>query len=186
MYFLDGPSLATHVRRNGSLDPAETAALGFGLARGLGAIHDAALLHRDLKPDNVMLVGGMRPVITDLGVAKALREEGLTMSGAIVGTPLYMAPEQAWGGEISQATDLYALGGVLYECLSGAPPHRATELVALLYAVRSRAPDPLPDCVPAALSDLVFRLLSKKPEDRPQRAADVAAELEGIAAALRV
>jgi serine/threonine protein kinase len=185
MDFLDGPSLASHVRRNGCLEPAETAAIGFGLARGLVAIHDAALLHRDLKPDNVMLIDGGRPVITDLGVAKSLRDEKLTMSGAIVGTPLYMAPEQAWGGEVCQTADLYALGGILYECLSGAPPHRATEIVELLNAVRTRAPDPLPESVPPALSDLVFRLLRKNPEDRPHRAADVAAELEGIAATLR-
>ncbi len=186
MDFLDGPTLATHVRRNGVLDAREAATLALGVARGLGAIHEAALLHRDLKPDNVMLVGGVRPVITDLGVAKSLREEGLTMSGAIVGTPLYMAPEQASGLEVSQATDLYALGAILYECLSGFPPHRAADLMALLYAVRTRAPEPLPNDVPPALSDLVSRLLRKEQSERPQDASGVAADLEGIVAALRV
>jgi serine/threonine protein kinase len=184
MDFVEGPNLATHIRRNGLLGARETAVLGLGLARGLGAIHEAALLHRDLKPDNVMLSGGTRPVITDLGIAKALREEALTMSGVIVGTPLYMAPEQARGGETSQATDLYALGAILYECLSGAPPHRGTDLLALLHAVRNRDPDPLPPDVPGALADLVFRLLRKDASQRPQLAADVAAELEGLVAAL--
>jgi serine/threonine protein kinase len=185
MDFLDGPTLATHVRRNGTLPPAETAALGIGLARGLSAIHASALLHRDLKPDNVMLVAGGRPVITDLGVAKALREEALTMSGALVGTPLYMAPEQASGDETTQATDLYALGAILYECLTGAPPHRAPDLMALLVAVRTRAPEALPDDVPAPLADLVFALLRKEQSKRPQDAAEVAATLEGITAELR-
>jgi len=186
MDFLDGPTLGTHLRRNGMLGAPEAAGIGLGIARGLSAIHEAALLHRDLKPDNVMLVGGKCPVITDLGVAKSLREEGLTMSGALVGTPLYMAPEQAWGKEVGPAADLYALGAILYECLSGAPPHRSTDLVALLNAVRSRTPDPLPEDVPEAVVDLVARLLRKDPSQRPPDAASVAGELEGIVATLRV
>jgi serine/threonine-protein kinase len=185
MDFLDGPTLATHVRRSGVLPHAEVVSLGLGVARGLAAIHEAALLHRDLKPDNVMLVRGRGPVITDLGVAKLLREEALTMSGALVGTPLYMSPEQASGEETTQATDLYSLGAILYECLSGSPPLRAPDLVSLLVAVRTRAPEPLPHDVPRPLADLVFRLLRKEAADRPQDAADVAAELESIAAALR-
>ncbi len=185
MEFLDGPTLASHVRRNGMLGAAGVARLAIGLARGLGAIHDAALLHRDLKPDNVVLVGGERPVITDLGVAKALREEALTMSGALVGTPLYMAPEQAAGRETTQATDLYSLGAILYECLGGVPPHRANDVMALIVAVGTHTPEPLPADVPRALSDLVFRLLQKDPAKRPQDAAEVAAEIETIAAGLK-
>jgi serine/threonine-protein kinase len=123
-------------------------------------------------------------VITDLGVAKSLREETLTMSGALVGTPLYMAPEQAVGGETSQATDLYALGAILYECLSGGPPHRAPDLMALLVAVRSRPPEPLGADVPKPLADLVLGLLEKAPEKRPQDAAEVAEALRIVASQL--
>lgn len=182
MDLLDGPTLATHLRRNGCLPAGEVVAIGLGVARGLVAIHGAALLHRDLKPDNVMLVAGGRPVITDLGVAKALREDSLTMSGAMVGTPLYMAPEQAWGGEVGHATDLWGLGAVLYECLRGEPPHRGPDLVALLWAVRSTPPAPLPDDVPPELAALVVRMLAKDPAERPGSAAEVVAALERLAA----
>jgi serine/threonine-protein kinase len=96
-----------------------------------------------------------------------------------------MAPEQASGAETTRATDLYALGAILHECLSGAPPHRAPDLVALLVAVKTRAPDPLPADVPPPLAELVARLLRKAAAERPQDASEVAAELEGIAAALR-
>jgi serine/threonine protein kinase len=184
MDFLDGPDLATYLRRSGCLEPHETASIAHGIASGLAAIHDEALLHRDLKPENVMIVGKQHPVITDLGVAKALREERLTMSGALVGTPLYMAPEQASGGEIGPATDLYALGAILYECLSGAPPHRAADLVALLYALQSAEPKPLPDDVPQPLARLTMQLLQKDPAQRPSDATRVAEELGGIASAL--
>ncbi len=178
MDFVEGPTLATHLRKHGVLEPTEAARLALGIARGLGAIHDAALLHRDLKPDNVMLCGAECPVITDLGIAKSLRDETLTMSGALLGTPLYMAPEQARGDMTSQATDLYALGTILYECLSGGPPHRATDLFALLRAVGSREPDPLPEGVPDELAALVAELLRKDPRERPRSAADVAERLE--------
>lgn len=180
MDFLDGPMLSTHILRRGALEPAEAASVALGIARGLEAIHGASLLHRDLKPENIMLVGGTCPVITDLGVAKGVREQGLTLSGMVVGTPLYMAPEQAWGGEVGPASDLFALGGVLYECLAGAPPHGGTNLMALFLDVRNRTPAPLPSAVPAALSDLVFRLLRKDPAERPPGAGAVALELEGL------
>jgi len=180
MDFLDGPNLATYLRRLGCIEPREAASLAFGIARGLAAIHDEALLHRDLKPENVMIVEKTRPVITDLGVAKALREERLTMSGALVGTPLYMAPEQAFGGEIGPATDLYALGAILYECLSGTPPHKGTDLMALLYAVQSTTPAPLPADVPKPLAELTTRLLTKDPNKRPADATLVAEELGRI------
>jgi serine/threonine protein kinase len=184
MDYLDGPNLATYLLRCGCLDAPEIARIGLGIARGLSAIHDEALLHRDLKPENVMLVGLKRPVITDLGVAKALREERLTMSGALVGTPLYMAPEQASGGELGPATDLYALGAILYECLSGEPPHKSSDLVALLYALQTSTPKALPDDVPRPLADLTWRLLEKDPVKRPGDATAVAEELAVIASEL--
>ncbi len=184
MDLVEGPTVGTWIRKNGVLPPHESAAIGLGIARGLSAIHEAALLHRDLKPDNVMLASGATPVITDLGIAKSLQDESLTMSGALLGTPLYMAPEQARGAETSYATDLYALGAILYECTTGAPPHRGPDLFVLLNELRTREPDPLPPGVPAALADLILRLLRKEPSERPESAAAVAAEFEGLLPAL--
>jgi serine/threonine protein kinase len=185
MDFLDGPDLSTLLRRTGVLEPARAAAIGLEIACGLDAIHSESLLHRDLKPANVMMVGGEKPVITDLGVAKALAEETLTMTGALIGTPMYMSPEQAWGKPIGPTADLYALGAVLYECLSGAPPLTAPDLMGLLKVLRDVRPAPLPDDVPAALAGLTMRLLEKNPSQRPQTAKEVIAELGEIVADLQ-
>lgn len=180
MDHLDGPDLGALLLQQGTLAPARVVELARDLFRGLAAIHREGLLHRDLKPQNVILVGRGRPVIMDLGVAKALHEDRLTITGALVGTPLYMSPEQARGRDIGPASDVYAMGAVLYEALAGRPPHEADDLMTLLRALWDTEPDPLPSDVPAPLADLVHELLTKDPARRPRDAAKIADRFESL------
>ena len=124
------------------LPPKEAAALVETLARAMQAAHEKGVIHRDLKPANVLLAEDGTPKITDFGLAKKLDEAGQTASGAVMGTPSYMAPEQAGGKtqEIGPACDVYALGAILYECLTGRPPFKAaTALDTILQVVARRA-----------------------------------------------
>src|SRR5262249_9006694 len=124
--FCPGGSLDNKL--NGApLPAAEAAALVETLARAVQAAHDKGVLHRDLKPANVLITEDGTPKRTDFGLARKLDDQGRTQSGAVLGTPSYMAPEQAAGRtkEIGRATDVYALGAMLYECLTGRPPFKA-------------------------------------------------------------
>src|SRR5205085_2196163 len=119
-----GGSLAEKLR-GVPLEPAPAAELVERLARAIEAAHQKGVLHRDLKPANILLSEDGTPKVTDFGLAKKLDEVGQTQSGAIMGTPSYMAPEQAAGRkDIRPAVDVYALGAILYECLTGRPPFR--------------------------------------------------------------
>jgi len=117
-----GGSLAARLEE-GPLDPVETARLVEAIARGVQAAHDRGVVHRDLKPANVLFTADCEPKVADFGLAK-VGDTGLTASGAVMGTPAYMAPEQARGDmrHVGPATDVWALGAVLYECLTGRPP----------------------------------------------------------------
>jgi serine/threonine protein kinase len=190
MEFLDGEALADHLRRRGVLPPADAVAIARQVAAALAAAHRAGVVHRDLKPDNVFLVaaegGGATVKVLDFGIAKLVGEERApgerTQSGAVMGTPAYMAPEQAMGriGEIDRRSDVYALGVMLFEMLSGALPFRADSLAALIAQHVTETPTSLavlrPD-LPAALTMVIDRTLAKAREDRP-------ASMEALIAAL--
>src|SRR5262249_40657891 len=129
----------------GPLPPAEAAGLVAALARAMHLAHGQGIVHRDLKPGNVLLDGEGRPKVTDFGLAKHLQDDsGQTASGAIMGTPRYMAPEQAGGRkDVGPACDVYALGAILYECLTGRPPFSAaTALDAVLLVMSAEVPAP--------------------------------------------
>jgi hypothetical protein len=151
--------------------------IGMQVAAGLEAAHAQGLVHRDVKPSNILLENGVERVkLSDFGLARAADDASLTQSGTIAGTPMYMAPEQARGEAVDHRADLFSLGSVLYTMCTGRPPFRAANTVAVLQRVCADEPRPLcqvnPE-VPAWLADLIAHLHAKLPEDRIQSAAEV-------------
>jgi eukaryotic-like serine/threonine-protein kinase len=189
MPFLKGQSLDELLKRVKVLKPAEAARLGAHVARGLAAAHAAGLIHRDVKPANIW-VGpeGGRAKLLDFGLARDDRAErdgaeALTRTGAVVGTPAYMAPEQARGEPLDGRADLFSLGCVLYRAVTGRLPFRGQGTLGTLLALVTETP-PAPcdvsPAVPPALSALIMRLLAKDRAARPASAAAVAAALEAL------
>jgi serine/threonine-protein kinase len=191
MQYVPGESLQERLDRTGPLDVAEVVRIGYETARGLAAAHAQGLIHRDVKPANILLAAcalasGATPQaavvkITDFGLARTADDVGLTRRGVVPGTPEYMAPEQVRGEPLDQRSDLFSLGSVLSACCTGTPPFRGANALAVLDAVRTQEPPPLRalnPAVPAGLEALVARLLAKDPADRFQTAAEVAARFE--------
>jgi serine/threonine protein kinase len=180
MEYCSGGSLARRLRET-PLPPREAAHLVETLAEAMQVAHQAQIVHRDLKPANVLLAEDGIPKITDFGLAKRLDEVGQTHTGAVVGSPPYMAPEQAQGRKtIGPATDIYALGAILYECLTGRPPFRAGTALDTIMQVVSEEPVPprrLNPQVPADLEAICLKCLEKEPARRYASAADLADDL---------
>jgi len=190
MPFVEGESLGARIARAGALPVREAVSILKDVARALAYAHERGVVHRDIKPHNVLLAAGAATV-TDFGVAKALSsarrsggERGLTLTdpGTSLGTPLYMAPEQAAADpDIDHRADIYAFGVTAYEMLAGTPPFAGLAPRALLAARMTEDAPPLetmrPD-VPAALATLVTRCLAREPDDRPQSATELLAALD--------
>ncbi len=174
MEYIDGPSLG-EMLSGGPLEPALALDILGQAAAGLHAAHEAGLVHRDIKPQNVLLTSTGQVKLTDFGIARAVEAAPLTMPGTLFGTPEYLAPERAAGGRGTQATDLYALGILAFQCLDGAPPFTGSP-VEVAMAHRDEPMPPLPPDVPDEVAALVRRLTAKDPADRPASAAQVAAE----------
>jgi eukaryotic-like serine/threonine-protein kinase len=177
MQLVAGESLDQRLRRVGRLSVCEVVRIGMQTAAGLAAAHAQNLIHRDIKPGNILLEAGTEKVkLTDFGLAKATEDLRLTRSGFVAGTPLYMAPEQARGDEIDPRADLFSLGSVLYEALAGKPPFEGKTPLAVLRRVADEAHPPLrkvnPE-VPDWLEETIDRLLAKDPNDRYQSATEV-------------
>jgi serine/threonine-protein kinase len=183
MELVDGPSLA-RVLRGGPLDAARTMDVVAQAAAGLQAAHDAGLIHRDIKPANLLLSPGGTVKITDFGIAHAVGSAPVTVTGMLIGTPCYMAPERVAGAQATSASDLYALGVVAYECLAGVPPFSGVPLEVAL-AHRERPLPPLPLSVPAEVGALVMQLTAKDPFWRPGSAAEVARRAAALRDGLR-
>lgn len=174
--YVEGETLAEVLARRGRLPATEVVALGRQLCAGLQHAHDAGLVHRDVKPANVIVRADGSATIVDFGIARSHEGTELTEHGGIVGTASYVAPELLTGGPVTAAADLYSLGAVLFEATSGVPVRRAASLGEL---VARGAPAPAPRLgervrdVPAALDEAVARCLEVDPADRPASAREV-------------
>lgn len=178
MEFIDGQTLQDKLGENGPLEVTEVLYLGQQIASGLAAAHAMSLIHRDIKPGNILIEGDVEQKIkiTDFGLARAADDASLTRSGMISGTPMYMAPEQATGQALDHRTDLFSLGSVLYQMACGRPPFRAPSTVAVLRRVAEDTPRALQEIVPELpdwLVAIINKLLAKKPQDRFQSAKEV-------------
>jgi WD40 repeat protein/formylglycine-generating enzyme required for sulfatase activity len=189
MEFVPGETLQQKLDRCGPLDVPETLRIGRQIAEGLAAAHACDLIHRDIKPGNILLEGGSHKAkITDFGLARAADDASISQSGIIAGTPMFMSPEQALGHTIDQRADLFSLGSVLYQMASGRPPFRAPTALAVLKRVAEEAPRPIPEIIPETpdwLCGIVAKLHAKDPNDRFQSAREVADLLADCEAKLK-
>jgi len=182
MQYSRGFTLQRRVEDQGPLELKEILRIGMQTARGLAAAHASGLVHRDVKPSNILIDGTVeRTLLTDFGLARAVDDASITRSGVITGTPQYMSPEQARGDNVDARSDLFSLGSVLYFMSTGRPPFRADNSYAVLRLIADQEPRNMreinPD-LPAWLCTLVSHLMSKEPGDRPASAREVAEVLQ--------
>ena len=182
MPFITGLSLQQRVDRDGPLAIKEVLRIGMQAALGLAAAHAQGLVHRDVKPSNILLENGLERVkLCDFGMARAVDDASLTQSGVVSGTPQYMSAEQARGEAADHRSDLFALGSVLYFMCAGHPPFRADSTPAVLRRVSDERPRPLREInidVPVWLAEIIDRLHAKEPGARFQSATEVAEVLQ--------
>jgi serine/threonine protein kinase len=179
MEFIPGETLQQRLDRTGPLDIPQVLRIGHQIAEGLSAAQANDLIHRDIKPGNMLLEGGpqMRVKITDFGLARTADDASISQSGLIAGTPLYMSPEQVNGRTLDQRSDLFSLGSVLYQMVTGRPPFRASTTTAVLKRVAEDTPRPIREIIPETpqwLCDIISKLHAKDPDDRFQSAREVA------------
>jgi eukaryotic-like serine/threonine-protein kinase len=184
MQFVPGRSLQARVDAEGPLAVEEILRIGMQAASGLAAAHAQGLVHRDVKPSNILLEESVeRAVLTDFGLARTIDDASLTHTGVLAGTPHYMSPEQASGEAIDHRSDLFSLGAVLYFMATGHPPFRADGALAVLHRICREEHRPVWQTnkdVPDELSDLIDSLLEKKPGRRPASAAEVSTRLSAL------
>ncbi|MEU8425526.1 protein kinase [Micromonospora sp. NPDC048835] len=175
MEYVDGEPLSARVRTVRRLDPATTMSVLAQAADALHTAHLAGIVHRDVKPGNLLVKADGRVVLVDFGLARSRNMAGLTAANMVLGTASYMSPEQATGQPVSAATDIYALGAVAYFCLAGQPPFHGDNPLAVALRHAQEDPAALPADTPPAVAAVVDRALAKRPEDRFSSAAELAA-----------
>ncbi len=170
MELVNGEPLSAILARAGRLSPDATLDIISQAARALAVAHQAGIVHRDIKPGNLLVAAGGTTKITDFGIATAVaaaQASHLTETGMVMGTAMYVSPEQATGAPVTDASDIYSLGVVAYECLAGHPPFTASEPLAIAFAHKHEPVPALPPDVPQPVSDLVYHMLAKTPQERP-------------------
>jgi sugar lactone lactonase YvrE len=180
MEYLEGRDLHEIVQEKGPVSPKQAVSLIAPMAEALGYAHNEGTVHRDVKSSNVMVTDVGRPVLMDFGIAYAGSDARLTQTGTVLGTPEYMSPEQARGNDVDARGDLYSLGVVLYEALTGKLPHTGGHPMSVVYKVLHESytpPRQIRDDVPEWLEQIVAKLLKKEPEDRYQSGEELAEAL---------
>jgi serine/threonine protein kinase/tetratricopeptide (TPR) repeat protein len=181
MEYIDGRDLKSIRAERGKFQPEEAAEIIEQVCRALDAAHAEGVIHRDLKPQNIMVDKHGRVAVMDFGIARSMELSGLTQTGTLVGTPEYMSPEQAKGEEVDSRSDLFSLGIILYELLTGKSPYEATTSVAtLLKRTQERAVPPvkLDPAIPKFMNDIVVRCLEIDPQRRYASAQEILQDLE--------
>ncbi|GIH16392.1 serine/threonine-protein kinase [Rugosimonospora africana] len=181
MTYVDGESLRDRLTNGGPLPVVETMTLLAQAADALHAVHQHGIVHRDVKPANLLVQADGTVTLVDFGVARTDALTSVTTANAIIGTALYMAPEQASGKTVSATTDIYSLGAVAFHCLAGTPPFNGETALEVALKHVSDEPPPLPESVPVAARALVTRALAKDPADRFASAAAFAAAARAVA-----
>ncbi|HEX2578523.1 MAG TPA: protein kinase, partial [Aquihabitans sp.] len=185
MELVNGTTMRADLDQHGPLQLAAVLAIGTQVADALGAAHASGLVHRDVKPANILLSSDGRVLVADFGIAKAAEAADLTSDGSMVGTAKYLAPEQVEGGPVDGRTDLYALGVVLYEALTGQPPFTADTDTGTALARLHRDPTPprqLRPEIPPSVEQVVTRAMARRPDDRFRDAAEMRRALLGAGA----
>src|SRR5882672_5628774 len=180
MEFVEGRDLRAALRERGKLPPEETVRIIAQVCRALESAHAAGVVHRDLKPQNIMLDAKDRVYVMDFGIAHSLEAPGMTQTGALIGTPEYMSPEQAKGIKVDARSDLFALGIIFYEMLTGISPYKAdTALATLLKRTQERPPPPaeVDPAIPKAISDVVMKCLEIDRDVRFSTAREILEDL---------
>ena len=173
MELVPGEPLSAIVQRRGPLSPTEVRSIMGQAALALGAAHEAGVVHRDVKPGNIIVSPDGVAKLTDFGIARAADGSGQTLTGEVLGTPHYLSPEQALGEPATGSSDLYALGVVAHEMLTGRRPFEKNTPVATALSQVNDPPPPLPDHVPSELRALIEQCLAKAPAARPRSAAEL-------------
>jgi serine/threonine protein kinase len=184
MQYVDGESLAARLRREKRLPPAKALRIFRAVAEAIAFAHARGVIHRDIKPDNILLGAGGEVKLADFGLARILQfDSNLSRTGDIMGTPNFMSPEQALGKRADHRTDIYSLGATLYNLATGEPPFKAQSAISVIMKVIReplRPPHTLAGRVPRPLSELIVSMMQKQPSRRPKSMKEVLAALAAV------